>query len=77
MEIDRPTAEELVLDAVLPEQLAEVRQRAELMFGPHDRQSYHWRCPPRAAYVAAAGTADRHLGEVVSRLPPSAVDWNE
>jgi hypothetical protein len=37
VEIDRPTAEEPVLDPVLPEQLVEVRQGAELIFCFHER----------------------------------------
>jgi hypothetical protein len=37
VEIHCPTAEEPVLDAVLPEQLVEVRQRTELIFRFHDR----------------------------------------
>ena len=37
VEIHCPTAEEPVLDAVLSEQLVEVRQRAELIFRFHDR----------------------------------------
>lgn len=71
VEINRTTAEEPVLDAVLPEQLAELRQRAELMFGPHDRQSYHRRCPPHAAHVAAAGDGGPASGQ--GRLETAAV----
>jgi len=37
VEIDRPTAEEPVLDPVLPEQLVEARQRTEQIFRVHDR----------------------------------------
>jgi len=37
VEIHGPTAEEPVLDGVLPEQLVEVRQRAELIVRSHDR----------------------------------------